>query len=105
MNADKELRRELVEILGRSAELHPVQRCVVMGYALLSPPSGTVRKTGEEMAELLGMTAPGFSRTRRELVQLGWLEETDRAGNIRYYRLTEKGTGRQVVVQLRAQGS
>ncbi|MGG7568997.1 hypothetical protein [Streptomyces sirii] len=48
------------------------------------------------------MPAPHFSRARRELVADGWLEYTHHEGQVKFFRLGEKATGREVVVPLRS---
>ncbi|GHB57725.1 hypothetical protein GCM10010377_55970 [Streptomyces viridiviolaceus] len=40
-------------------------------------------------------------RTRRQVVEAGWLEESERLAHISYYRLSAKSTGEDVVVPLR----
>ncbi|MGT2532894.1 hypothetical protein ACU4GG_41895 [Streptomyces nojiriensis] len=46
-----------------------------------------------------------FSRVRRELISGGWLEEFgERLGHMRFYRRTDRTTGRQTVTPLRPVG-
>ncbi|MEV0244923.1 replication initiation protein, RepL2 [Streptomyces sp. NPDC050674] len=63
--------------------------------------SGAVLETAANLAKLVGMAAPVFSRTRKQVIEAGWLEETERLGHIRYYRLDPKRMGENVVVPLR----
>jgi hypothetical protein len=79
------------------------QRLILMAYSMLTTErSGVVLKTGAELAKLLDLDPTVFSRLRRGLIREGWLEESGSPlGNIRYYRLSEKATGDQVVVPLR----
>lgn len=42
-----------------------------------------------------------FSRTRRQVIEAGWLEESERLAHIHYYRLSPKATGENVVVEFR----
>lgn len=93
---------EALGVLERTGEVHAVQRNVLVLYALLGGLYDKVEEPGYRLAERLSMTAAGFSRARRELVAEGWLELVDKVGNIPYYRLSDKATGRQTVVQLRA---
>jgi hypothetical protein len=93
---------EVLDVLQGSGELHAVQRNVLVLYALLGGVHHKVAEPGYRLAERLGMTAAGFSRARRELVADEWLEQVDKVGNIPFYRLSDKATGRQTVVQLRA---
>ncbi|MEU6540527.1 replication initiation protein, RepL2 [Streptomyces sp. NPDC047000] len=69
--------------------LTPSQRIVVMLYASCEQrPDGTVMIKASELAVIAGMTAPVFSRTRKELVTAGWMEETGGVGSVKLYRLT-----------------
>ncbi|MET9464318.1 hypothetical protein ABZY44_05725 [Streptomyces sp. NPDC006544] len=61
-------------------------------------------RTAVELAEIVGVPASHFSRTRRELEADGWLEFTHKEGQVKFFRLGEKSTGRQVVVPLRRAG-
>lgn len=63
--------------------------------------AGAVIETGAKLAELVGMSPTVFSRTRRQVVEAGWLEESERLAHISYYRLSAKCTGEDVVVPLR----
>ncbi|MGY5103017.1 replication initiation protein, RepL2 [Streptomyces sp. 900105245] len=68
--------------------LNPNQRIVVMLYASSEQrPDGTVMIKASELAATAGMTPPVFSRTRKELVAAGWMEETGRVGSVKLYRL------------------
>ncbi|MEU8764284.1 winged helix-turn-helix domain-containing protein [Streptomyces sp. NPDC048659] len=71
-----------------AAKLNPNQRIVVMLYAA-SPqkPDGTVETQATELAKIAGMSPPVLSRTRRELVDAGWLEPTQKFGRVQVYRL------------------
>ncbi|NML55164.1 replication initiation protein, RepL2 [Streptomyces sp. R302] len=70
------------------AKLNPNQRIVVMLYASSSQrPDGTVETQATELAKTAGMTPPVLSRTRRELVDAGWLEPTQKFGRVQVYRL------------------
>ncbi|MEV7420973.1 hypothetical protein [Streptomyces sp. NPDC089919] len=60
----------------------------------------SVEKTAAELAELAGVPAPHFSKARRELEAEGWLEFTHKEGQVKFFRLGEKATGREVVVPL-----
>ncbi|MEU5282147.1 replication initiation protein, RepL2 [Streptomyces asoensis] len=63
--------------------------------------AGAVIETGAKLAELVGLSPTVFSCTRRQVVEAGWLEETERLPHISYYRLSPKSTGEVVVVLLR----
>lgn len=68
--------------------LSPNQRLLVLLYASSEQrPDGTVLIKASELAATAGMTAPVFSRTRKELVAAGWMEETGHVGNVKLYRL------------------
>ncbi|WP_217249311.1 replication initiation protein, RepL2 [Streptomyces sp. AC602_WCS936] len=78
------------------------QRLVVMLYALHpTDRSGAVLETAANLAKLVGMSPPVFSRTRKQVIEAGWLEETGKIGHIKYYRVDPKQLGENVVVQLR----
>ncbi|MEZ0095297.1 helix-turn-helix domain-containing protein [Streptacidiphilus sp. EB129] len=92
----------IVSVLGRSSDLTPVQRLVVVLYALSSTDrGGVVRKTGQDLAAELGMTPSTFSRTRKQLVDAGWLELSEKFAHIAYYRLAPRALGESTVVQMR----
>jgi len=94
--------QHLLNLMERTAGLAANKRLIVMTYALLpADRSGTVEKMGREIAEFLNLTEAVFSRARRQLIEEGWLEQSSELGNIKYYRLTPKATGEQVVVPLR----
>ncbi|MER5601978.1 replication initiation protein, RepL2 [Streptomyces sp. NPDC002265] len=98
-NADK---RENLRLLEKTAGMSANQRLVVMLYALHpTDRSGAVLETAANLAKLVGMAAPVFSRTRKQVIEAGWLEETERIGHIKYYRLEPKRLGQSVVVPLR----
>ncbi|MPY32943.1 replication initiation protein, RepL2 [Streptomyces adustus] len=98
-NADK---HENLRLLEKTAGMSANQRLVVMLYALHpTDRSGAVLETAANLAKLVGMAAPVFSRTRKQVIEAGWLEETERIGHIKYYRLEPKRLGQNVVVPLR----
>jgi DNA-binding MarR family transcriptional regulator len=91
-----------LRLLEHTAGLPANQRLILMLYAAHpTDRAGTVSKTAAELADVLGMSPTVFSRTRRQIVESGWLEESERLGHIRYYRLSPKATGEEVVVPLR----
>lgn len=81
---------DVLYILKRTGRvLNPNQRIVVMLYAASDQrPDGSVWVKATELAETAGMSAPVFSRTRKELEALGWLEEVDSVGPVKVFRLT-----------------
>jgi DNA-binding MarR family transcriptional regulator len=89
--------------LRRTAGLTANQRLILQMYVnLATDRSGTVEMPGKELALLIGLAPPVFSRLRKQLIEDGWLEESGRPhGRIHYYRLAPKATGEQVVVPLR----
>ena len=100
MNNDD--KRRLLDVLHRTAGMTANQRLVVMLYAVHpTDRGGAVIDTGANLAQLVGMSPTVFSRTRRQVVEAGWLEESERLAHISYYRLSEKSTGEDVVVPLR----
>jgi DNA-binding MarR family transcriptional regulator len=81
------LLRRTGEGLG-SKRLSPNQRLVVILYASSEQTAdGTVVIRATELAATVGMTASVLSRTRKELVELGWLEESGSVGRVKLYRL------------------
>lgn len=100
---------DVLYVLKRTGRvLNPNQRIVVMLYAAAEQrPDGAVWIKATELAETAGMSAPVFSRTRKELEALGWLEEVDSVGPVRVYRLTPTvDTGRdQPAARLRVVSS
>lgn len=99
MNSDD---KRNLDLLQRTAGLTANQRLVVMLYALHpTDRAGTVAETGAQLAKLVGLSPTVFSRTRRQAVEAGWLEESERLAHISYYRLSPKATGENVVVPLR----
>ncbi|MDQ0578274.1 replication initiation protein, RepL2 [Streptomyces rishiriensis] len=91
-----------LELLEATAGMTANQRLVVMLYALHpTDRSGAVLETAAKLAKLVGMAAPVFSRTRKQVIEAGWLEETERIGHIKYYRIDPKRLGENVVVPLR----
>ncbi|MEV7684173.1 replication initiation protein, RepL2 [Streptomyces sp. NPDC088341] len=100
MNNDD--KRKLLDVLQRTAGMTANQRLVVMLYAMHpTDRAGTVNETGINLAKLVGMSPTVFSRTRRQVVEAGWLDESERLAHISYYRLSVKSTGEDVVVPLR----
>lgn len=93
---------ELVALQGRISELSHLKQNVVMAYAILGGLEHGVERTAADLAGLTGVPAPHFSRARRELETDGWLEYTHREGQVKFFRLGEKATGRRVVVPLRS---
>ncbi|MFF4935314.1 replication initiation protein, RepL2 [Streptomyces griseofuscus] len=86
-----------LELLEKTAGMTANQRLVVMLYALHpTDRSGAVLETAANLAMLVGM-----ARTRKQVIEAGWLEETERIGLIRYYRLDPKRMGDHVVIPLR----
>lgn len=91
-----------LKLLEKTAGMSANQRLVVMLYALHpTDRSGAVLETAANLAKLVGMAPPVFSRTRKQVIEAGWLEETERIGHIKYYRLDPKRLGENVVVPLR----
>ncbi|TQK79319.1 hypothetical protein FB563_8314 [Streptomyces puniciscabiei] len=91
-----------LKLLETTAGMSANQRLVVMLYALHpTDRSGAVLETAANLAKLVGMAPPVFSRTRKQVIEAGWLEETERIGHIKYYRLDPKRLGENVVVPLR----
>lgn len=91
-----------LDLLEKTVGMTANQRLVVMLYALHpTDRSGAVLETAANLAKLVGMAPPVFSRTRKQVIEAGWLEETERIGHIRYYRLDPKRLGESVVVPLR----
>ncbi|KPI01766.1 hypothetical protein [Streptomyces mirabilis] len=91
-----------LELLEKTVGMTANQRLVVMLYALHpTDRSGAVLETAANLAKLVGMAPPVFSRTRKQVIEVGWLEETEKIGHIRYYRLVPKRLGEHVVVPLR----
>jgi precorrin-3B methylase len=91
-----------LELLEKTAGMTANQRLVVMLYALHpTDRSGAVLETAANLAKLVGMAPPVFSRTRKQVIEAGWLEETERIGHIKYYRLDPRRMGENVIVLLR----
>ncbi|MFI6652258.1 hypothetical protein ACIBI8_32205 [Streptomyces sp. NPDC050529] len=91
---------ELAALQERISELSHLKQNLVMTYAILGGLEHGVERTAADLAELMGMPAPHFSRARRELETEGWLDYTRREGQVKFFRLGERATGRQVVVSL-----
>jgi hypothetical protein len=89
-------------LLRRTCTLTPAQRLVVLLYAFCEADrGGVVRQTGRDLAQQLGMTPTVFSRLRKQLVQTGWLEESERFAHISYFRLSPQALGERTVVPMR----
>lgn len=92
----EEQERGLVsQVLSGTKGLPPVARLVLARYASSTKmtPEGTVMELAKEMAEDLGMTATQFSRERKKLIALGYLEE-DRAmrlGTVSHFKINING--------------
>jgi hypothetical protein len=94
-------------LMRRAKELAPAPRLLLSLYMLMPKDrtTGAVRVTAKELADEIGWKESVFSRTRKVLVDGGWLEEADKYGNVRVYRLTDKALGvRSTVVPLRPAG-
>ncbi|MFI8194772.1 replication initiation protein, RepL2 [Streptomyces sp. NPDC085946] len=86
--------------------LTPNQRIMVMLYTSSEQnPDGTVMTRATKLAEIAGMRLPVFSRTRRELVEEGWLEERGSIGTVKVYRLSPTKIGDAGGRHLHAVGS
>lgn len=95
-------RHTMLQLLQQTSGLTANQRLIVMLYAMHpTDRAGAVIETAANLAHLVGMSPTVFSRTRRQVIDAGWLEESDRLAHIRYYRLTPKATGQKTVVTLR----
>ncbi|RNG26566.1 hypothetical protein EEJ42_14590 [Streptomyces botrytidirepellens] len=93
---------ELAALQERISELPHLKQNIVMTYAILGGLEHSVERTAADLAERMGVPAPHFSRARRELTDDGWLEYTHREGQVKFFRLGEAATGREVVVPLRS---
>ncbi|MFD8631961.1 replication initiation protein, RepL2 [Streptomyces sp. NPDC059533] len=102
----EDARAEVRRILRETGGLPPLQRLLLVQYAVSDTDEiGTVHATGAEPAAEAAMSPQLFSRVRRELISGGWLEESgERLGNMRFYRRTDRTTGRQTVTPLRPVG-
>ncbi len=82
--------RDVLHVLKRTGRvLSPNQRLVVMLYAASEQrPDGSVWITATDLAKTVGMSATGFSRTRKDLEALGWLEQVTSVGLVTIFRLT-----------------
>ncbi|MEU6479324.1 replication initiation protein, RepL2 [Streptomyces sp. NPDC047017] len=95
-------KQQNLKLLEATAGMTANQRLVVMLYALHpTDRSGAVLETAAQLAKLVGMAPPVFSRTRKQVIGLGWLEETEKIGHIKYYRIVPGRLGARVVVPLR----
>ncbi|MFI6341186.1 replication initiation protein, RepL2 [Streptomyces sp. NPDC050535] len=91
-----------LKLLETTAGMTANQRLVVMLYALHpTDRSGAVQETAATLAKLVGLSAPVFSRTRNQVIEAGWLEQTGKIGHIKYFRLDPKRMGENVVIPLR----
>lgn len=100
-------RAELRAMMRRANQLPPNQRIVLNLYGVLPKnPAGAVETLARVIADEAGMKESTFSKVRTALVDDGWLEESSRVANVRYYRLTGKalGTGPTVIPLLRPAG-
>jgi hypothetical protein len=94
-------KRNSLELLEKTAGMTANQRLIVMLYALHpTGRSGAVLETAANLAALVGMAPPVFSRTRKQVIAAGWLEEAERVGHIKYYRLA-RSMGENTVAPLR----
>ncbi|MFJ2589722.1 hypothetical protein [Streptomyces sp. NPDC087538] len=82
---------------------HPQMRIVVYYLTAAKDPEfgDAVVKTGEKIAEEIGMNRPLLSKTLPLLIQAGWLRLADRHGNVNYYGLGPLAEARSNVVPLR----
>ncbi|MCG0068188.1 hypothetical protein L0F81_33825 [Streptomyces tricolor] len=82
---------------------HPQMRIVTYYLTARKDPEfdNAVVKTGEKIAEEIGMNRPLLSRTIPQLIKAGWLRLASRHGNIRYYGLGPRAEERNNVVPLR----
>ncbi|MFD6294340.1 replication initiation protein, RepL2 [Streptomyces sp. NPDC060235] len=91
-----------LDLLEKTAGMTANQRLVVMLYALHpTDRSGAVLETAATLAKLVGMAPPVFSRTRKQVIEAGWLEQTEKLGHIKYFRLDPRRLGENVVIPLR----
>ncbi|WP_431983790.1 MarR family transcriptional regulator [Streptomyces qinglanensis] len=91
---------ELDALQERTSELSHLKQNLLMTYAILGGLEYTVERTAAELAERIGVPRSHFSRARRELEAEGWLEHVSSEGQVPFFRLGEKATGRAVVVPL-----
>jgi DNA-binding MarR family transcriptional regulator len=97
-----DIRGELRTLMHRARDLTPMERNMVMLYALAENKSGYVDERAQDLAVELGVAATVFSRVRKSLVVKGWLQQARSEANIRYYCLSDYAYGRQSVRLLRA---
>ncbi|WP_331727893.1 replication initiation protein, RepL2 [Streptomyces sp. NBC_01176] len=91
-----------LDLLEKTAGMTANQRLVVMLYALHpTDRSGAVLETAATLANLVGMAPSVFSRTRKQVIEAGWLEQTESIGHIKYFRIDPKRMGENVVIPLR----
>lgn len=77
-------------VLLKALELpYPQMRIVVFYLLAKKDPefNDGVVMTGEKIAQEIGMNRPLLSKTLPRLLEMGWLEQASRHGNVRYYRL------------------
>jgi DNA-binding IclR family transcriptional regulator len=95
---------ELDALQARIGELPHLKQNVLMTYAIMGGLDQAVERTQAELAARIGIPRSHFTRARQQLEAEGWLEYTHREGQVKFYRLGEKATGRSVVVPMRPTG-
>ncbi|MFI6689196.1 replication initiation protein, RepL2 [Streptomyces sp. NPDC050485] len=97
---------DVLFLLERSAkDLTQSQRLVALLYAASEQRAdGAVLVRASELAAAVGMTGPAFSRTRKEMVEKGWLEEAGTIGRLKVYRLPSAISRQRVGGHLRVVG-
>ncbi|MEU9376977.1 winged helix-turn-helix domain-containing protein [Streptomyces sp. NPDC048255] len=95
---------ELEALQLRISRLPHLKQNLLMTYAVFGALERAVEMTAVELAEIVGVPPSHFSRARRELEAEGWMEFTHKEGQVKFYRLGEKATGRRVVVPLKRTG-
>lgn len=94
-------------VLDNSHGLPANQRLLLVIYANADGKyrNGAVEKTAQDLAKDLGWAPTVFSRTRKELIEAGFLEQHGKFNNVKYFRLTDQALGRGgTVVRLRTAG-
>ncbi|MGC0407600.1 replication initiation protein, RepL2 [Streptomyces sp. SAI-163] len=95
-------KQQNLELLEKAVGMTTAQRSVVMLYALHPDHrSGAVLETALNLAKRVGMAPPVFSRTRQQIIEVGWLKETGRLGHIKYLRPDPRRMGENVAIPLR----
>ncbi|MFF3624871.1 hypothetical protein [Streptomyces sp. NPDC002467] len=92
---------ELEALRLRISGLSHLKQNLLMTYAIFGGMEHSVEVTAAELAEIVGVPASHFSRSRRELELEGWMEFTHKQGQVKFFRLGAKATGRRVIVPLR----